>query len=100
MLHRNRSALSTAAVILICLSIFCSFLFVVEFSDHDCTHDDSCAVCRIMDMNTETVRMIAAVFAAAVVFMALCAVSAGDGHYTAHRFHAPTLISMRTELRI
>lgn len=95
----NKKAFSIAAVLLICLSLFCSFLFIAEFSEHDCTHDESCAVCRMIDMNISTINGFIAVAVAIflLAFFLIRTVRAGGCFRYSHR--APTLITLRTELR-
>ena len=97
--ERGKKVLLITTVLMICLSLFCSFLFIAGLAHHDCTHGDDCAVCHTIALCIGAVRSISvnvtalsAVFAAAVLLLAvtLFAVTAKNNE---------TLISLKVELR-
>ncbi len=95
----RKKALLTATVLMICLSLFCTFLFIAELADHDCTHDNECAVCRTIAICIDTVRNVsvnAAAMSAAItaIFLSL-AVSLSARTVNDN----DTLISLKVELR-
>ncbi|MBP3856799.1 MAG: hypothetical protein IK990_14440 [Ruminiclostridium sp.] len=96
--RRNKAMLITT-VLVICLSVFCSFLFIAGLADHDCTHDDDCAVCHTIALCINTVRstsVIAAVLSAAIaaIFLSLAVLLSAR---TVN--NNDTLISLKVELR-
>ena len=96
---RRNKALLIMTVLVICLSVFCSFLFIAGFADHDCTHDDDCAVCHTIALCIDTVRntsvnaaALSAAFAAIILSLAVT-LSARTVN------NNDTLISLKVELR-
>ena len=95
----RKKALLIASVLMICLSVFCSFLFIAGLADHDCTHDDDCAVCRTIAFCINTVRNVsvnAAALSAAItaIFLSLAVLL-----LTGTVINNDTLISLKVELR-
>ncbi|MBO6231952.1 MAG: hypothetical protein J6O50_15445 [Ruminiclostridium sp.] len=99
MFDRRNKALQITTVLVICLSVFCSFLFIAELADHECTHDDDCVVCHTIAICINTVRntsvnaaALSAAFAAMILLLAVT-LSAGTEN------NNDTLISLKVELR-
>ncbi len=99
MTDSRKKALLITTVLVICLSVFCSFLFIAGFADHDCTHDDDCAVCHTIALCIDAVRntsvnaaALSAAFAAIILSLAVT-LSAGTV------MNNDTLISLKVELR-
>ena len=95
----RKGALYVMAALLVCLSVFCSFFFIAENADHDCTHDDSCEICQLIEASADMLRTktlapsapaVIALFSALAAAAVMCCVSF---HFT------QTLISLKTELR-
>ncbi|MBP3855771.1 MAG: hypothetical protein IK990_09210 [Ruminiclostridium sp.] len=96
----KRRMLSLAAVLLVTLALFVSFLFISVSAEHECSHDDSCAVCRMIDaciqaLHTDTAAngSLSASAPAAAISAAAAAVC------TVRLLRCVTLISLKTELR-
>ncbi len=98
MAGRKHSALLVITAAVLCFAVLGSFLFITAGAGHNCTHDDDCAVCRMIDAYICSLRCVLAVTA---VFV--CGVAAAA--FTAALFRAGTslrpvtLISLKTELR-
>lgn len=99
MTDTKKRMLTVVAALFLCASVLCSCLFIAYHADHDCTYDDDCAVCRIIDACVNILRGAvsgsggAAAVSAAVIILAAAAVSAPA---TAA---VRTLISLKVELR-
>lgn len=95
----KKKLISIAAVLFICISLFCSFAFITDHADHDCTHDENCAVCGIIDACINTINNSASVDAvfsvAAAVFLLCVFVLLPAEKYNRKN----TLISLKVELR-
>ena len=98
MAGRKHSVFFVITAVLLCFALFGSFLFVAVNAAHDCTHNDDCSVCRMIDACIHSARFMiaaaAALICALAVIMTAAAVSRSE---TALR--PTTLISLRTELR-
>ena len=99
MAGRKHTAFLVITAVLLCLAVLSPFLFIVIHSEHDCTHDDDCAVCRMIDAYIHRVCFDIA-FAAAAALAALAVLTAVTGRVRARCVMcADTLILMKTELR-
>lgn len=99
MTAKRKRALIIIAVLFVCAAVIGSFLLVSICAHHDCTHDDDCAVCRVIAMcvrigSLALVQTTAAGIAAAAMFTAAAVLSGLREHR-----NAVTLITLRTELR-
>ena len=99
MTARRKHALIVIAVLFVCAAVIGSFLLVSICSHHECSHDDDCAVCRIIALcvrisSLAFVQTAAAGITAAALFTAPEALS----RLRKHR-NAVTLVTLRTELR-
>lgn len=99
MTNRTKRVLSAAAVVLVCISVFCSFIFIAGNSFHDCTHDDDCEICRIIDACISTIRGASAGSAAVTVFAVTLLLLSASAVYNASARQSDTLISLKVELR-
>ncbi|MBQ3841713.1 MAG: hypothetical protein II820_03365 [Ruminiclostridium sp.] len=98
MKYSGKRALLITAVIFICISVFCSFFFIAELSDHNCTHDDGCEVCRVIAACINIVRGMTANTAAlsvstAAILLYLCVLLSARAFV-----NNDTLISLKVEL--
>ncbi len=98
MTKAGKRILLTAAL-LICVSFLCSFLFIAEHADHDCTHTDDCGICRVIECCINTIRGTAAEFTAMSVLIAAVMPFTAAFRAVSAECRAVTLISLRTELR-
>lgn len=98
MAGRKHTALFVITAVLLCFAVLGSFLFIAANAEHNCTHGDSCAVCRMIDAHIHSVRSMLAV-TAAVIGALVTAVIVSVLYRTAVCFCPATLISLKTELR-
>lgn len=99
MTGRKHTAFFVIIAVLLCLAVLGSFLFVAVNAVHDCTHDDDCAVCRIIDAYVHSTRFEFSAAAVVMLFLLTFAVAAVAWYHTAFLTHTTTLIKLRTELR-
>ena len=99
MSDRRNKALLITTVLMICLSVFCSFLFIAELADHECTHDDDCMVCHTIALCINNVRntsvnaaALSVAFTAAILLLAVTLSARTENNND-------TLISLKVELR-
>ena len=99
MKYSDKKALVITALLFVCVSIFCSFVFIAGFANHDCTHGDDCEICHIIDACIGNIRETVAYTAslAAVLAAVLLAVTVPVLVGTA--VNNDTLISLKVELR-
>ena len=99
MSYRGKKALLTATVLMICLSVFCSFFFIAELADHDCTHDDGCAICRTIAFCLDTLRSSAETSPVLQIVFAAIFLSFAVPLFAGTVINTDTLISLKVELR-
>ncbi len=99
MSYREKKALLITTALMICLSVFCSFFFIAECADHDCTHDDDCAVCRVIDVCLNTIRGMAADTVLLSVTAAVLIIFIAVSILHEMAYNCETLISLKVELR-
>lgn len=86
-----------AAVILICISLLCSFFFIAGFTGHDCEHED-CPVCRVIDVCLHLIRGILPVFLVQFSAAASVMLLADVLSYAPDAPGACTLVSLKIKL--
>ncbi len=99
MKYSCKKALVITALILVCVSVFCSFVFIAGSADHECTHGDDCAVCRVIDVYLNIIREITfdTVSLAATAAITIICIAVSVLHEAA--YNSETLISLKVELR-
>ena len=95
----KRRMLSLAAVLLVTLALFVSFLFISVSAEHECSHDDSCAVCRMIDACIQALHTDTAANGSLSASAPAAAISAAAAVCTVRLLRCVTLISLKTELR-
>lgn len=95
---RIHSAAAIAAVTLVIIALVLSFAFIASSTFHHCTHDDSCAVCRMTDAQIHTLRgmtviAVTAVFSVTVIYNAI-----NSPYRVSRECTVPTPVSMKTLL--
>ena len=86
-------------VFFICLAMLGSFLFIAANAEHECTHDDDCTVCCLIDMCINAVRSSFIASAAVYVTVVFAAVSVSAFCAAVFMGSADSLITLKTELR-
>ena len=95
----RKKVLLITTVLMICLSLFCSFLFIAGFADHDCTHDDDCAICHAITLCINTVIGAAAENTALSAAIAALLLSIAVAVLSGTVIYTDTLVSLKVELR-
>ncbi|MBR5089364.1 MAG: hypothetical protein IK093_08045 [Ruminiclostridium sp.] len=95
---RKHSAFFMITALLLCLALLGAFLFVAAGAHHNCTHDDNCAVCRMIDACIHSARFILPA-AASVLVSVLAAAAFTLLRRAGFSYQPATLISLKTELR-
>ncbi len=95
----NRRTMFIMTAALLCLAMLAPFMFVAVTAGHDCTHDDSCEVCRVIDVYLHSMRSDTTFAVAAILFAAVVVIAAAILCRMAFPHYASTLISLKTELR-
>lgn len=99
MKYSSKKALVITALLLVCVSVFCSFIFIAGFADHDCTHGDDCEICHIIDACIGNIRNNAAYTASLTVLLAGILMSVTVPLLKGAAANNDTLISLKVELR-
>ncbi len=99
MAGRKHTALFIIAAVMLCFAMLGSFFFVAASAEHDCTHDDACAVCHMIDVCIHYMRCDVLIFATAVLSAAVVTSVAAPLFGAAFSARTSTLISLKTELR-
>ena len=98
-MKNKRQFITVLAAIFVCLAIIGSFVFIAASAEHECTHDDDCTICCLIDVCINAIRSgfsgSAMIFAAAV-FAALSVIAVC---VTGFLRSPATLITLKTELR-
>jgi hypothetical protein len=96
MTARKKRLILTA--VLLCAALVCSFFIVANCSHHNCTHDDDCAVCRMIAGFVRILSCVRAAAAETALFTAVFAVAAAVLRLF-RKCDAVTPVTLRTELR-
>lgn len=98
MRQSTKRMLYIAAAVLLCLSLAFSFLFIAADADHDCSHDDGCAVCGMIDVCLHIMKCGITVLLAFIMPVCTFVPTERVTHRTQRRRMPSTLIIMKTEL--